>query len=226
MRLVAIATAFLSVLGCASSSASPSSSDPSAPAQTGALMPVASPSSTTDATASATAAPTATSDGGPPIGALSAGSYSAHFEPSFTFKIGDGWQRNVPDEQLSDTYLQLLYAAGDGGELLFIEATDLGVEASLERFDQFRLKDVVPAAPATVGGVTGLGISAGHPPAVAVVRGIPPGSDYVLSPNDRIRVVAVEVDTVTVTFIVEASDDDFDAFLILADEVLQSVAFP
>ena len=114
----------------------------------------------------------------------------------------------------------------DGGELLFIEASDLGVEASLERFDQFRLKDVVPAAPATVGGVTGLAISGGYPPAVAVVRGIPPGSDYVLAPNDRIRVVAVEVDTVTVTFIVEASDDDFDAFLPLADGVLQTVAFP
>lgn len=37
---------------------------------------------------------------------------------------------------------------------------------------------------------------------------------------------AVEVDSVTVTFIVEASDDDFDAFLLLADEVLRTVAFP
>lgn len=170
--------------------------------------------------------PPATPDGGPPLGPLSPGSYRAHFEPAFTFTLGPGWQRNVPDAALSDVYLQLLYAAGDGGELLFIEATDLGVEASLARFDQFRLKDVVPAAPTTVGGVSGLAISGGHPPTVAVVRGIPPGSDYQLAANDRIRVAAVEVDRVTVTFIVEGSDNDFDAFLLLADEVLQTVAFP
>jgi hypothetical protein len=218
-------------VACASSTATPSASGedgsaaPTTPPSAGATStPTSAPTRTPTPVASAT--PEATPDGGPPIGALTPGGYRAHFDPAFTFTLGSGWERNLPDERLSDAYLQLLYAAGNGGELLFIEVSALGVEGSLERFDQFRFTEVEPAAPATIGGVSGLAIVGGRPPALTVVRGIPSGSDYVLAANDRIRATAIVVDGVTVTFIVEATSDDYDAFRPIADEVLQSVAFP
>jgi hypothetical protein len=53
-----------------------------------------------------------------------------------------------PDRESTGQYLQLIYAAGDGGELLFIEVSDHGAGASLDRFARAPLRESSDPAPA------------------------------------------------------------------------------
>lgn len=154
---------------------------------------------------------------------LAAGTYRSHLEPTFAFTVGEGWERRVPDEEASDRYLMLLWTMAGGGELVYVELSELGAAGSLERFTRAALSEKTDPEPAAVGGVSGLRMEAGRPAVPTVILGVV--GEYVLNPTDVARVTAVEVGGVTVTFIIEANVDDADVFRPIADKVLQSVVF-
>lgn len=196
----------------------------SAAAPTSSPTPEISPTTAPSTAPPASESPAPSGDEGPPVGELPAGEYRTHFEPRLTFTLGAGWARTIPDPTVSDQFLMLLHTAGDGGELLFVEVSDLGTEGSLARFERAPLTELTAPEPATVGGVEGLVIEGGLPPTPAYLQ-IPRGSDYQIGPDDRIRAIAVEVEGATITFIVEGNDDDFGHFLPVAEGVLESVSF-
>jgi hypothetical protein len=181
-------------------------------------LPAASPSRTTTPPAS-----TSRADDGPPVGALPPGAYRSNIEPTFSFTVDAGWERRIPDERVSDRYLMLLWAAGDGGELIYVEVTDIGVQASLDRFATAQLSEKSPPKPASIGGVDGQTQEVGKPRSPSAIPGVV--GEYVLTPTDVVRVTAVEVDDATITFILEANEDDAVAFWSIAEEVLASVSF-
>ncbi|HEY7523212.1 MAG TPA: hypothetical protein VH720_06105 [Candidatus Limnocylindrales bacterium] len=185
------------------------------------------PSAASDASAPTPgASPTlvpSSSDGGPPVGPLAPGTYRAHLEPAFAFTVGEGWERRVPDEEVSARYLMLLYASGGGGRLLYVDVSDLGVTGSLERFLRLTFSRESEPVPAAIGGVTGLRTEVGRAPVPTVIQGV--AGEYVLNPTDVARVVAVEVDGTTLTFIAESGEGGAASFWPIVDEVLSSVAF-
>ncbi|HEY7524923.1 MAG TPA: hypothetical protein VH720_14835 [Candidatus Limnocylindrales bacterium] len=172
---------------------------------------------------SSTPAPSASSDGGPPLGALAPGTYRSHLEPAFAFTLGEGWERRVPDEEVSARYLMLLYASGGGGDLLYVDVSDLGVTGSLDRFLRATLGQKSEPVPATIDGVTGLRVEVGRPAVPTVIQGV--AGEYVLNPTDVARVTVVEVEGSTLTFIAETGEAEAASFWPIADEVLSTVAF-
>jgi hypothetical protein len=164
------------------------------------------------------------SDSEPPVGAdLASGSYRSHLEPGFEFRIEDGWQRLIPDQASSARYLYLLYVASGAGESLLFEVSDRGVDGSLDRFLRAPMRELSEPEPATVGDLEGRAVEGGLRPAPAVIAGLP--GEYVISPGDRFRAIAVDVDRATVTVVIEANDDDYAIFLPVAEEVIESVSF-
>ncbi|MBF8290181.1 MAG: hypothetical protein HW391_1149 [Chloroflexi bacterium] len=190
------------------------------------------PSATDHATASPaltaappTATPAPTSEESVPLGFLSPGAYTAHLDPAFTFTLGEGWERREPDPAFHDAYLYLLYAAGDGGELIYIDVV-AGADAAerIGAFEHAGLTQVGERRDVTLGGLPAIAIEAGFPNSATVVRGIV--GEYVLFPGDVVRATALEVGDRTLVFIIESNADDIETFSPIAEAVLQTVRFP
>ena len=220
--------AALALAGC--TSAVPSSEPPTAiPTAETSVLPArpstdptdtASPPAITAAPRSATPVPG--DEALIPLGPLPPGDYRAHIEPGFSFTIGTGWERRLPEPGLRDRYLMLFYAAGGSGEQIWFEITEVAeVADALEPFAA--LPNLTAPREVTLGGLPALTIDAGPPPTVTVLRGLT--GEYVITGADVVRVTVARVREVVLRVIVESNEADADAFRPIAEQVLGTLSF-
>ena len=168
---------------------------------------------------------------GVPNGDIPAGTYTATaLAPTVTFTIGEGWTQTIDPESALEEALLLVFTPEPGDEAIYIDAKAPTLEPAKSLQNTFgRLKGVTLGEPfeAAVGGATGLAVDGRIAPDLPEpeqqVFGL--SEDYFIRPGDRFRAYALEFGGHPLYVIVESTGDGFDAFLEIAGQVLESMAF-
>lgn len=162
-----------------------------------------------------------------PFGDVPAGSYDhERFSPGLTLTVGTGWHNLVSSERDYDRSLFIRHSPEPGGEALMFDVAkaNLSPQESIDRrLELMPDVDAGPTGSVTIGGAFGLQVE-GLTKADTVVPAM--SEEYILSPGDRFRLIAIDVAGETLFIVIEGSDDDWPTFIPIAEQVLDSLTFP